>query len=181
MQRPLRARVSRLIRVRPSPSGRHRGIVSADGLPPLPCALGAAGITHRKREGDHATPAGMLPLREVMWRPDRLPPPRTALPHRSIAETDGWCDDPTNPDYNRLVRLPIDGSAETLWRADRLYDMLIVLGHNDAPARPGLGSAIFLHLERPDKGPTEGCIALSLAHMRRLLAWLHPDDRLMVG
>jgi len=181
MQRPLRAQGSRLIRVRRSPTDRHRGIVSADGLPPLPCALGAAGITHRKREGDHATPAGVLPLREVMWRPDRLPPPRTVLPHRSIAESDGWCDDPASPDYNRPVRLPIHASAETLWRDDRLYDILIVLGHNDAPPRPGLGSAIFLHLERPDKGPTEGCIAVSLAHMRRLLGWLRPDDRLLVG
>ena len=181
MQRPLLADASRLIRVRRSPLGRHRGIIAAEGLPALPCALGAAGIIRSKREGDHATPAGLLPLREVRWRPDRLPPPRSILPHSPIARTDGWCDDPASPDYNRLVELPIDASAETLWRDDRLYDILIVLGHNDSPPRPGLGSAIFLHLERPDKGPTAGCIAVSLAHMRRLLAWLRPGDRLLVG
>jgi L,D-peptidoglycan transpeptidase YkuD (ErfK/YbiS/YcfS/YnhG family) len=181
MQRPLRAEGSRLIRVRRSPTARHRGIIGAQGLPPLPCALGAAGITHRKREGDHATPAGLLPLREIMWRADRLEPPRSLLPHRPIARTDGWCDDPASPDYNRPVQLPVDASAETLWRDDRLYDILIVLGHNDSPPRPWLGSAIFLHLERPDKGPTEGCIAISLAAMRRFLAWLRPGDRLLVG
>src|SRR5262245_43959327 len=107
MQRPLHAQGSRLIRVRRSQTGRHRGIINAEGLTPLPCALGAAGITHRKREGDHATPARLLPLREVRWRPDRLEPPRSILPRRPTARTDGWCDDPASPDYNRPVELPI--------------------------------------------------------------------------
>ena len=141
-----------------------------------PCALGAAGITHRKREGDHATPAGLLPLREIMWRADRLEPPRSLLPHRPIARTDGWCDDPASPDYN--VQLPIDASAETLWRDDRLYDILIV-GHNDSPPRPWLGSAIFFISSAPTKDQPKA--ASPLAAMRRLLAWLRPSDRLLVG
>jgi L,D-peptidoglycan transpeptidase YkuD (ErfK/YbiS/YcfS/YnhG family) len=180
MQRSWHAPASRLIRVGRSPLGRHRGIIIAEGRPPMPCALGAAGITRRKREGDHATPAGLLPLREIRWRADRLEPPRSLLPLSPIAETDGWCDDPASPDYNRPVALPHPAGAERLWRVDRLYDILVVLGYNDSPPRPGLGSAIFLHLERPDHGPTEGCIAVSLADMRRLLAWLRPGDRLLV-
>ena len=39
--------------------------------------------------------------------------------------------------YNRPVRLPYPASAETLWRDDHLYDLVVVLGHNDAPVRPG--------------------------------------------
>ena len=45
-----------------------------------------------------------------------------------------------------------------------------MLGWNDAPAEPGRGSAIFLHVARADGGPTEGCIALPLAGLRQLLA-----------
>jgi L,D-peptidoglycan transpeptidase YkuD (ErfK/YbiS/YcfS/YnhG family) len=34
------------------------------------------------------------------------------------------------------------------------------LGYNDRPVRDGAGSAIFLHIARPDFTPTEGCVAL---------------------
>ena len=59
---------------------------------------------------------------------------------------------------------------EELWRTDGLYDVVGVLGWNDAPVVRGRGSAIFLHVARPDYAPTEGCIALSLADLRRVLA-----------
>src|SRR5262245_2312143 len=103
MQRSLHVPATRLIRVRRSALARHRGIITAEGLPPMPCAMGRAGITRRKREGDHATPAGLLPLREIRWRADRLEAPRSLLPLFPIAEIDGWCDDPASSAYNRLV------------------------------------------------------------------------------
>ena len=34
----------------------------------------------------------------------------------------------------------------------------------------GRGSAIFLHVARPDFAPTEGCVALALPDLLRLLA-----------
>jgi L,D-peptidoglycan transpeptidase YkuD (ErfK/YbiS/YcfS/YnhG family) len=34
----------------------------------------------------------------------------------------------------------------------------------------GRGSAIFLHVASPDYGPTEGCIALALGDLQRVLA-----------
>jgi len=57
-----------------------------------------------------------------------------------------------------------------LWREDFVYDLLAVLGWNDAPAVPGKGSAIFLHVARPDFRPTEGCVALAQADLQRVLA-----------
>jgi len=45
-----------------------------------------------------------------------------------------------------------------------------VLGWNDAPVLRGRGSAIFLHVARADYGPTDGCIALGLGDLRRVLA-----------
>lgn len=133
-------------------------------------ALGREGARGGKQEGDGATPAGLLPLRQVLYRPDRVTPPPCAVAVRPLCPADGWCDDPARNDYNQLVQLPIDGSAEALWRDDSLYDIIGVLGWNDAPVCPGLGSAIFLHLARPDFTPTDGCIALALDDLQTVLA-----------
>ena len=133
-------------------------------------ALGRAGIIVHKQEGDEATPAGLLTLRRVLFRADRVARPDCAVPAEPLAPDDGWCDDPDHPDYNRMVRLPHPARHEALWRADAVYDIIGVLGWNDAPVVRRAGSAIFLHVARPDLAPTEGCIALRLPDLRRLLA-----------
>lgn len=133
-------------------------------------ALGRGGVRTGKREGDGATPAGVLALRQVLYRSDRLAAPVCAVTVRPLTPADGWCDDPAHADYNRSVRLPTEASAETLWREDPLYDIIGVLGWNDAPVRPGQGSAIFLHVARPDFAPTDGCLALASADLLRALA-----------
>ena len=127
----------------------------------VPCVLGRGGIRAEKREGDGATPVGRFPLRRVLWRADRLTPPETALPLHPIAEHDGWCDAPDDPNYNRLVKLPYAAGHEKMWRDDALYDLVVVLGYNDDPVTPGRGSAIFLHVAKPDYAPTHGCVALA--------------------
>jgi L,D-peptidoglycan transpeptidase YkuD (ErfK/YbiS/YcfS/YnhG family) len=133
-------------------------------------ALGRGGVRADKQEGDGATPSGHLPLRRVLYRADRGSPPKCVLPIEPIAPDDGWCDDPASPDYNRMVRLPYTASHEELWRQDGQYDIVGVLGWNDAPVRPGRGSAIFLHVAAPDFSPTAGCIAVTAADLRTLLA-----------
>ncbi len=133
-------------------------------------ALGYGGVRGDKREGDGGTPAGLLPLREILYRADRLPAPVSVVPVRALTPSDGWCDDGSHPAYNRAVQLPINASAEALWRDDASYDIIGVLGWNDDPPVAGHGSAIFLHLARFDFAPTEGCIALGLDHLRHALA-----------
>lgn len=165
---------------------RHAGTVAHAGRLEWPggalrCALGRTGVRADKREGDGATPVGAFPLRRVLWRPDRLPAPATALPTAPIAPHDGWCDAPDHPDYNRPVRLPFAASHEDLWRADALYDVIVVIGHNDDPPVPGLGSAVFVHVATPDFSPTAGCVALDRDDLLRLLADCRPGDRLVVA
>ena len=133
-------------------------------------AFGRGGVRLHKQEGDESTPEGLLPLRRVLYRADRVARPVCAVPIEPIAPEDGWCDDPTHRDYNRMVRLPHSGRHEVLCRSDALYDIVGVLGWNDSPVERGCGSAIFLHVARPDFAPTEGCIALALPDLRRLLA-----------
>lgn len=146
----------------------------------LDCRLGRTGLVADKHEGDGGTPIGAWPLRRVLYRPDRVAMPRTALPIQAIAVSDGWCDDPAHADYNRPVQLPHPASCERMWRDDNLYDVVVVLGHNDAPPVPGLGSAIFLHVADPTGKPTQGCIALARADLLTLLEQCRPGDRLVV-
>lgn len=141
------------------------------------CALGKAGVTVDKREGDLKTPVGAWPVLEVFYRPDRLLPPVTRLPCRALSPQDGWCDDPASPEYNRLVRLPFAASHEKLWRDDHLYDLILVLGYNDAPPVPGRGSAIFAHVRRDDGTGTEGCVAFALTDLLSIVAGLTPESR----
>jgi L,D-peptidoglycan transpeptidase YkuD (ErfK/YbiS/YcfS/YnhG family) len=134
------------------------------------CALGRNGIRSDKREGDGATPAGIFPLRRVLYRSDRLDAPKTGLTVQAIGPDDGWCDDPADSAYNQPIKRPFNASHEVLWRGDHIYDVIIELGHNDNPPAPGLGSAIFLHVARPDFEPTEGCVALRMEDLLALLA-----------
>lgn len=135
----------------------------------VPCVLGRSGVKALKREGDMATPRGRFRLRGVFYNPDRGPRPVTTLALRSLRRTDGWCDSPSDRNYNRLVSLPYRGSAERLWRNDGVYDVVIVLGYNDMPRVRNRGSAIFMHLARPGFPATEGCVALRGADLRRVL------------
>ncbi|CAF2476484.1 unnamed protein product [Rotaria sp. Silwood2] len=128
----------------------------------LPSAIGRSGVRVDKHEGDGGTPSGFLSLRRILYRSDRLDSPKTSLKCEPLTENDGWCDDAAHQDYNRQIRLPHPASHERLWLDNQLYDIIGVLGYNDDPIIPGRGSAIFLHVARPDMQPTDGCIALSL-------------------
>ena len=145
-------------------------------------AFGKGGVTpaEEKREGDGAGPIGAWPLRKVLYRPDQGPAPRTGLAVEAIHREDGWCDAPLDPAYNRPVTLPHKTSAEQMWRDDGLYDLVVVLGHNDDPVIPGAGSAIFLHVATPDCGQTEGCVALARADLEALLAEAKRGDVLEI-
>lgn len=144
------------------------------------CAVGRGGLSRNKREGDGATPVGRWPLRRVLFRPDRLRIPETAIDTAALSKDDGWCDDPADPAYNRLVRLPFTASHERLWREDGIYDVIGVLGHNDDPPLANAGSAIFLHVARRNYEPTEGCVALALTDLLSYLASAKPGDAVVI-
>jgi L,D-peptidoglycan transpeptidase YkuD (ErfK/YbiS/YcfS/YnhG family) len=148
----------------------------------IACTIGRSGACRAedKREGDGRTPLGTWPLRCILFRPGRAaPPPGLSLPWRWIGDDDGWSDDIADPAYNRPVRHPHPFSAEHLAREDGLYDVILVLGHNDTPPVPGLGSAIFLHCSIGGK-PTEGCVAIPKDALLALLPDLEPGDSLEI-
>ena len=163
----------------PDAQAPQRGRLTFNGKT-YPCVLGRSGVAHDKREGDGATPVGRFALRRVLYRADRGAPPVTALPVSAIAPNDGWCDAPHDPAYNRPVTLPYPASAESMTRDDRLYDVVAVLGHNDAPVIPGAGSAIFLHVTPEDGAPTAGCVALSPEDLREVLRGVSTESAVVV-
>jgi len=137
----------------------------------FPCAIGRGGLTHDKREGDGASPAGVWRLAFGGYRADRAPRPDTALPMIAIGPRDIWSDDPNDPAYNSWITTAEHPySHEALRRADRLYDVVLVSDWNWPDAAPGKGSAIFVHHWRRPRYPTAGCIAFRPDHLRWILA-----------
>ena len=175
----MRVKRSRPVLVRRAPGDSRKALIALrHGV--RPAALGRTGMRALKREGDGGTPLGRFPVRQVLYRADRIARPRTQLNVRAIRERDGWCDDPADRNYNRLISLPTRRSAEGLRREDHLYDLVLVLGYNDRPRVRGKGSAIFVHLARPGFSPTDGCIALSQHDLGMLLTELRRGSSIVV-
>jgi L,D-peptidoglycan transpeptidase YkuD (ErfK/YbiS/YcfS/YnhG family) len=145
------------------------------------CALGRSGISSGKVEGDGTTPSGRFPIRRLLYRPDRVREIACVFPVQPIAPADGWCDAPDDPAYNRLITRPYPARHETLWREDGLYDLILVIGHNDDPVVPGRGSAVFLHLANPDYRATDGCVAFARSDFIRLLGALDRSTHVAIA
>ena len=180
-----KTRTSRILTLTVRPAARlpgqsgPRGHVKAGPLT-LACALGRSGIRRDKREGDGATPVGVMRLLFGYYRPDKMTRPFCRVPLRPLTRDLSWCDAPASPLYNRPAALPPRESHEQMWRRDGLYDVVLVLNHNLKPRRRGGGSAIFLHCAKPGLPPTLGCVALRPADMRRLLPLLGKAARVVV-
>ncbi|WP_426240425.1 L,D-transpeptidase family protein [Pararhizobium sp. DWP1-1-3] len=162
---------ARTITVRAKPGNRSRALVSFAGRTEE-AAIGRSGITARKREGDGATPIAAMRLIGGYVRHDRIIRPPTALPLRFTPEKLLWCDEPRHALYNRPVGAPFTPSHEKMRREDGLYDVCLVMDWNLRSRKRYGGSAIFFHLAKPGYLPTEGCVAVSLPSMKRLLRFM---------
>lgn len=144
----------------------------------IPCTIGRGGLSGDKREGDGATPRGTHRIVAMFHRAERMRAP--VAWSRAIGPADLWSDDMRDPAYNTLVRAPHSFSHERLRRGDRLYDLVMVLDWNWPHARPGRGSAIFLHRWRRAGAPTEGCIAVAPEDLVWIARRIRPGQRLRV-
>ncbi|MEM6664113.1 MAG: L,D-transpeptidase family protein, partial [Pseudomonadota bacterium] len=71
-------------------------------------------------------------------------------------------------------------ASDRMRRGDPLYDICAVTDQNFAPAVPGRGSAIFVHLWRKPRHPTAGCIAFRRADLEWILARWTTRSRLII-
>ena len=144
----------------------------------FPCSLGRSGCTTKKTEGDGATPIGVFHIVGCLFRPDRVRAPNGWA--SMILPRDLWSDDSADPAYNNMVVHPHGFRTERLRRADPLYDIVLLTSWNWPVARPGGGSAIFVHRWRKPGHPTEGCIAFSPSHLRWIAQRCAPGTRIIV-
>ena len=144
----------------------------------FPCTIGKGGLSSTKREGDGATPRGVHNIVGLLYRPDRIAKPAAwATP---ILTRDLWSDDPSQDDYNLLVRAPYSFSHEKLRRTDPLYDLVVLTDWNWPIAKKGHGSAIFIHRWRKPGHPTEGCVAFHPTALRWIVSRITKKTRLIV-
>lgn len=148
-------------------------------LGPFAGYVGSSGVksASAKREGDGATPAGVYALRGGFGL--RANP---GLPQGwfRVDSADVWVDDPASSLYNTHQRGTADGrwtSAEPLANAPA-YNYAQVIGYNEA-ARPGAGSAIFLHVSTG--GPTAGCVSLPTSALLDVMRWERPGAVIMIS
>lgn len=58
--------------------------------------------------------------------------------------------------------------------SDDEYKLGIFIAHNTAPAVPGAGSCVFMHIWKAPGRPTSGCTAMNMGDLELLLGWLDP-------
>ena len=133
------------------------------------CAVGKRGIKIKKREGDLITPKGKYKVMYIFFRKDRISNLKTIIPKLSINKNMGWCNDPKSKKYNKLIKFPYKYSAEKLYRADNIYDLILVLNYNNNPVIKNKGSAIFIHVAKKNYKSTEGCVAVSKKDLKKIV------------
>ena len=145
------------------------------------CSIGRSGFSENKKEGDGFTPIGTFYIENIYYRADKIENLDTNIDKIIIDESDGWCDDPSQKEYNQLIRFPFKFSAEKLFREDSLYNVVCVLNYNTNPVTPGIGSAIFMHVAHDEYKPTEGCVALKQEDLIYLLSFVDDKTEIILG
>jgi len=130
-----------------------------------------------KKEGDGRAPAGIFRLGTAFGYASQAPG-SWRMHYLALTPSVECVDDTKSSSYNRVVDrsgATVDwNSSEHMLRLDDLYRWGIVVQHNSAPATPGLGSCIFMHIWRGPGQPTVGCTAMQKENIETVLSWLDP-------
>lgn len=138
----------------------------------------------QKSEGDHRAPAGIFPI-GIAFGYLRNPGFSIKVPYKWVTDRDYFVDDSESNDYNKWVTIqPSDindpkqrwKSFEVMKRPDFLYEIGLVVQQNVNPTVKGRGSAIFFHVWRGPGLPTAGCTSMAREDLKRLIAWLDPEQ-----
>lgn len=146
---------------------------------PWTARVGRTGVSAHHREGDGSTPSGTFALDGTVYGSE--PDPGVRYRYHRIVCGDWWDEDVDSPTYNSFqhvrcgIRPPFHAESEGLWKVTTAYRYLIPIRYNADPVVPGRGSAIFLHVQRPN--PTNGCVSLPEAELVQTLRWLRPDTQ----
>ena len=147
----------------------------------MPVAIGRGGIAPKIGEGDGITPIGTFDILGIGWRSDRWDIDAPNIPQQPIGPQAVWSDDPKDPNYNHAAYAQgYPFGHERLCRADPLYDAFGIMDYNYPNAEPGKGSAIFIHVWRKPRHPTEGCIAFDRHDLAYIFANWKPWSQIVI-
>jgi L,D-peptidoglycan transpeptidase YkuD (ErfK/YbiS/YcfS/YnhG family) len=124
-----------------------------------------------KREGDGRTPSGVYNFAFAFGVRAN---PGTQLPWRAVTGRYlVWDDDPASHRYNLWTdtRHADAGRSPEPLRVTPAYDAAAVIAYNTA-RKPGLGSAIFMHVSTGRS--TAGCVSIAAANLTKVLRWMRP-------
>ena len=157
---------------------------------PVPVLLGKKGLAWgrgvfgvpqngipMKVEKDWRAPAGIFQLGSLFGY---SPTPPARWPYVQVGPWDAYVDDSHSPYYNRHVRIdPRQGvppwfEKQKMRLGDAAYKWMLEIRHNQQPAAPGYGSAIFFHVRRGPTTPSAGCTTMAETDLVRMLRWLDP-------
>ena len=144
------------------------------------CSLGKNGIKKKIKEGDNITPRGIFRVKKLYYRADRIKKIITSVKKIKIKKNVGWCDDFKSANYNKEIKLPSRFSHEKLYRKDLLYDLVVVINYNMNPIIKKRGSAIFIHIEKNNYKPTQGCIGLKQKHLLTILKNIKKNEKIKI-
>ena len=147
--------------------GQYFEAMSADGF------VGYNGIAAagEKREGDGKTPSGVYGMGYgfgVQAEPKQF----NGSKYVKVTKDHVWVDGDAVKDYNTMQRKSEGYAGESMYQTPA-YDYGQVIDYNSA-GTPGLGSAIFLHVNT-GSGQTAGCVSVSQAALLDILDWEDDD------
>lgn len=148
---------------------------------PWPARIGRNGFAPpgKKREGDGRTPTGSYGFQFMFGV---YADPGVHFHYRRALRTSWWDDDSASANYNEWVdsRYRYAGRSPESMHQTPAYDYGAVIAYNTA-RKPGLGSAIFLHVSHV--GPTAGCVSITQSRLLAVLRWLRPSaaPRIIMG
>lgn len=151
-------------------------------FPAWQAEIGSGDLRNVRREGDHATPTGVYGFGLTMYGNDPNPGGLHYAYHQLVCG-DWWDEDPYSGEYNEFVHVACGSTpsfaawSEALWTETTAYPYFAVIDYNMDPTVSGAdapGAGIFFHAWMG--GPTEGCVALPVPELLRVLRWLDPVD-----
>ncbi|MEH3143167.1 MAG: L,D-transpeptidase family protein [Mycobacterium kyogaense] len=152
-------------------------VVGTDWDDPIEANIGSGGIGLALDDSEQ-TPLGSFPITRAIGRYEL---PEVQLPYHQIVPGDLWDVGHTywspafgrgeETTYNTLITESVGQETENLNEFPS-YNYAAFVDTNPS-RRPGLGCAIFLHVE-DDDGDTAGCVAIDEHIMKWILLWLDP-------
>lgn len=141
---------------------------------PVRAHVGSAGVGEAS-EYVSRTPAGMFTLTETFGRQSNI---GIRLPYQRVGYSSWWVSDVSSRFYNTYrtcnpgSSCGFDQSRSEQLGAISLYQYAAVIDYNRDPIRSRAGSAFFLHVSAGE--PTQGCVSIREAKLKRVLRWLSP-------